>query len=155
MGAPRTFPSIVKILQRDAGKVVTVDQIHRETGLTHQQVRSAITENRKRIPFWHDNINVLTRGHSWSMTPSAVVHVNSMVRTNSVKEIIDSVVPTTQSPEHDEPKASTNVKSPTKPRSRTPHKLAVGDLLEVIGYSGQDILARAEDSGQVYRVTEL
>jgi predicted transcriptional regulator len=158
MGAPRTFPSIVEILKRDAGKMVTVDQIAQETKLTEQQVRSAISENRKRVQFWRDNINVLARGHAWSLLPAAVVHADAVASTTSVKKVASTETSTPVATST--PAVSTTQQESVTPKARprartTPRRLNVGDLLEVIGYSGQDILARAEESGQVYRVTEL
>lgn len=166
MGAPRTFPRVIDILIKNAGKVVTLEQLTKTIGLTELQVRSAITENRRRVPFWHENINVLDRGRSWSLRPSAVSLAQDVVGTTTIGRL--SATPTeTESNKfiHDaERNGSVHVVEPSrhgktklgKPTATAAtRKPEIGDLLEVIGYAGQDILARSEDSGQVYRVSKL
>lgn len=159
MGAPRTFPRIIDILIKNAGKVVTIEQLTKATGLTEVQVRSAIGENRKRTPFWHDNINVLDRGRSWSLLPSAVSLAQDVVGTTTVGRTVTGGVEASKfihDTDRDGPvrvamkKSSDGVK-----RDKSTTKPEIGDLLEVVGYAGQDILARSEDSGQVYRVSKL
>lgn len=166
MGAPRTFPRIIDFLCKHAGKVVTIEQITDATGLTEAQVRSAISENRKRVAYWDENINVLSRGQSWSLRPSAVTTAAGVAKTNTVRDVVTPSLTLTSIPVqsdkfvHDadrdgqvevieKPKASKTAKG------RRGGKPQIGDLLEVIGYAGQDILARAADDGQVYRVTEV
>lgn len=168
MGAPRTFPRIIEILKREAGKAVTVQQIAEETGLTETQVRSGIVENRNRVQFWHDNITVLSRGQSWTLQPSAVARATAVANTTSAAKLLTSddaqvTVPKSAGPRppatvHGINDGSVRVTRQATKRMKVkpkPQRLAVGELLEVIGYAGQDILARAEESGQVYRVSEL
>lgn len=71
MGGTRVAPAIISYLAQRPGKIVTIDTLARNTGLTESQIQSAI-HNYRRNPEGEQTIEVIRRGRSWRFTTIAV-----------------------------------------------------------------------------------
>lgn len=126
MGGKRVFTHFMHKFIDNPGTVFTVQELAREFNFTQEQIRAAVNSNRRRHDFWENNLEVVTQGSAWRLRPDA------------------DVSPTTTTPiEIDDVLESTD------------EALTIGDVLEIIGFAGEDILVRVESTGQVYRLVAL
>jgi hypothetical protein len=65
MGAPRTSPKVLEALQQFPNRDVNSDQLSRSSGLTREQVRSAM----RTLVADDPRITVVLRGNTWRYTP--------------------------------------------------------------------------------------
>lgn len=164
MGAPRTFPLIYKILTDNPGKVIRVNTIAKATRLTEQQVRSAISDWRRRNEVHRNTIHVMYPGQAWMFkdVDANVAPVNGhqsaevVAGTEPVEEATVAVTP----PQAEESNVSvdsiTAVNSAGKKSRANVHGVCTGDLLECVGFSGGNsaLVLRSAD-GQLFTAKPL
>lgn len=164
MGAPRTFPLIYKILTDNPGKVIRVNTIAKATKLTEQQVRSAISDWRRRNEVHRNTIHVMYPGQAWMFkdVDANVAPVNGhqsaevVAGTEPVEEATVAVTP----PQAEESNVSvdsiTVVNSVGKKVRANVHGVYTGDLLECVGFSGGNsaLVLRSVD-GQLFTAKPL
>lgn len=68
-----TSPVIIAFLQGRAGKSTSIEQIIKETGLTAEQIRSALAHFRSKGT---GNIETLVRGNMWRWVDSPVAYID-------------------------------------------------------------------------------
>lgn len=164
MGAPRTFPLIYKILTDNPGKVIRVNTIAKATRLTEQQVRSAISDWRRRNEVHRNTIHVMYPGQAWMFkdVDANVAPVNGhqsaeiVAGTEPVEEVTVSVMPQ-QAEEPIETTNSTATVNLTDEKIRASvHGVCTGDLLECVGFSGGNsaLVIRSAD-GQLFTAKPL
>lgn len=159
VGSKHIFHQIAQEFIRQPGVILVADRLAAQLNLTSDQVKRAVQHQRSRNEFWRENIQVVARGGAWQLRAN-VQPATAQAHLVDVDQARVEPTPTRESPSQPVSRPTTTTtttreKSSTRGSVVARVRVNIGDLLEVIGFAGQDILARSEETGQVYRVTVL
>lgn len=154
VGSKHIFHQIAQEFIRQPGVILVADRLAAQLNLTSDQVKRAVQHQRSRNEFWRENIQVVARGGAWQLRANVQL-ATAQAHLVDVDQARVEPTPTRESPSQPVSRPTTREKSSTRGSVVARVRVNIGDLLEVIGFAGQDILARSEETGQVYRVTVL